>query len=493
MKNHYYKTQLVKEGKWNTPPLDFGTWMGEQTNRYFKQTFGIHKGILTLYTSADSYMHAYVPKSYFVSLKNRINQINKNNYKALEKKLNTFYALDKKAKLAVSKVYNNAKILPDSELARSILKIREWVHKVVIFDQFGWLAEENWNPLMRKILENGLALRYGSEEYNKVLFALTKPQRISTTLLEKREVLSEAIKIKKGKSTFEKSARLLAAQFGWMPVFTYGAPWQGEHYTEELKGLNKQSLRSLNKQYLQLKNYSAIRNKDIAKLVQKYKLDKKNLQIFIDFGIATDARNEAEYFVSYAGAFLMPLFDEARRRLFISPKQLRELTEQELANVLCNKQTIEKVLERKGKYGGWGYDHKMKKILMFSSAEAEKLFKYVESHVKPMQGGNEKQGVCASPGKANGKIRIVSYPSQNHKVKSGDILVAYATTVDYLPAMKRAAAIVTEVGGLTCHAAVVSREFGIPCVVALTNAMRNYKDGDMVEVDATKGIVRKLK
>lgn len=58
--------------------------------------------------------------------------------------------------------------------------------------------------------------------------------------------------------------------------------------------------------------------------------------------------------------------------------------------------------------------------------------------------------------------------------------------------MKKAAAIITEVGGLTCHAAVVSREFGIPCVVALKNAMKNFKDGEVIEVDADKGLVRKI-
>ena len=59
--------------------------------------------------------------------------------------------------------------------------------------------------------------------------------------------------------------------------------------------------------------------------------------------------------------------------------------------------------------------------------------------------------------------------------------------------MKNAAAIVTEIGGLTCHAAVVSREFGIPCVVGLKNAMTKFHDGDLVEVDADEGAVRIIK
>ena len=157
-----------------------------------------------------------------------------------------------------------------------------------------------------------------------------------------------------------------------------------------------------------------------------------------------------------------------------------------------HKTGIHKLLEKKGKFVGWGFGKKIKRRINFSAKETEKLFKYIEGYVKPMQGGSQNKGVCANPGVTKGKIRIVPYPADNHKVKQGDVLVTYATTTDYLPAMKRAAAIITEVGGLTCHAAVVSREFGIPCIVALKNAMINFKDGDMVEVDANKGIVKKI-
>ena len=66
------------------------------------------------------------------------------------------------------------------------------------------------------------------------------------------------------------------------------------------------------------------------------------------------------------------------------------------------------------------------------------------------------------------------------------------TTPDFVPAMKKAAAIVTEQGGITSHAAIVSRELGVPCVIGTKIATRVLKDGDLVEVDANKGIVRKV-
>lgn len=66
------------------------------------------------------------------------------------------------------------------------------------------------------------------------------------------------------------------------------------------------------------------------------------------------------------------------------------------------------------------------------------------------------------------------------------------TSPDFVPLMKKAKAIVTDEGGLSCHAAIVSREMGLPCVIGTKNATKVFKDGDMIEVDANKGFVRKI-
>jgi len=98
-------------------------------------------------------------------------------------------------------------------------------------------------------------------------------------------------------------------------------------------------------------------------------------------------------------------------------------------------------------------------------------------------------GAPASPGVANGPVKIVPDPSQIDKVLDGDILVAEMTTPDFVPAMKRAAAIVTDRGGRTAHAAIVSRELGIPCVVGCEKATAILKDGQVITVDGGNGKV----
>ena len=98
-------------------------------------------------------------------------------------------------------------------------------------------------------------------------------------------------------------------------------------------------------------------------------------------------------------------------------------------------------------------------------------------------------GAPASPGTASGAVKIVPEASQIDQVKQGEVLVAEMTTPDFVPAMKRAAAIVTDRGGRTAHAAIVSRELGIPCVVGTGQATSVLSDGQIITVDGSQGKV----
>jgi phosphohistidine swiveling domain-containing protein len=108
--------------------------------------------------------------------------------------------------------------------------------------------------------------------------------------------------------------------------------------------------------------------------------------------------------------------------------------------------------------------------------------KPVSSHVAKVQGR------VASKGTATGPVRIVTSPADD-KFQEGDVLVCAMTSPDYLPLMKKAAAIVTDQGGILCHAAIVAREMKKPCIVGTTNATQVLKDGQKVTVNADKGTV----
>lgn len=98
-------------------------------------------------------------------------------------------------------------------------------------------------------------------------------------------------------------------------------------------------------------------------------------------------------------------------------------------------------------------------------------------------------GLGGAPGVGAGAVRILTTLADAAKLADGDVLVTHMTSPDWVPLMRRAAAIVTDSGGMTCHAAIVSRELGIPCVIGTGEATRKLRDGELVTVDATHGLV----
>ena len=103
----------------------------------------------------------------------------------------------------------------------------------------------------------------------------------------------------------------------------------------------------------------------------------------------------------------------------------------------------------------------------------------------------EIKGLIACLGKVKGKVKIVRglADAQN---SAGKIVITRETIIEYTPYIKKALGLVTDFGGINCHAAVISREFKVPCIVGTKIATQVLKDGDLVEVDANKGVVRKL-
>ena len=99
------------------------------------------------------------------------------------------------------------------------------------------------------------------------------------------------------------------------------------------------------------------------------------------------------------------------------------------------------------------------------------------------------KGRCACKGQVRGRARIVLGVEDFNKVEDGDIIVVRNTSPDYVPILKSVSAIIAEDGGITAHVAVISREMKIPTVVGILHAPLLFKDGDMVEVDADRGII----
>ncbi len=149
----------------------------------------------------------------------------------------------------------------------------------------------------------------------------------------------------------------------------------------------------------------------------------------------------------------------------------------------------------------WGIDERDNKVWLlqarpetvWSRRNKEKKGTNVTKTAKDVKRTVIIKGLPASPGSGSGKAHVILDPADIDQFKSGEILVTEMTAPDWVPAMKKAKAIVTDSGGMTCHASIVSRELGIPCIVGTKSrgaaATSTIKDGQEITVAATDGIV----
>lgn len=226
------------------------------------------------------------------------------------------------------------------------------------------------------------------------------------------------------------------------------------------------------------------------------KHDKKLAKNLSDFDKLKNPGKEQIIRVFFAAdSYIYRLLKILAKQLDVPFDDLLNYQPQEILDLFVSKTLNKKVIqERKNFY-----------ILRSSRAGVEILtdIKYkaiidkLAPKIKPQK---VLRGTIANRGKVVGRVKLFNHGYEFYKVsqliaemKKGDILVTETTSPELLPACKKAKAIVTNEGGLLSHAAIISRELNIPCIVGAHGITSSVKDGDMVEVDANKGIVRKIK
>lgn len=232
------------------------------------------------------------------------------------------------------------------------------------------------------------------------------------------------------------------------------------------------------------------------KIIKNLNLSSKNfnklLELFENMAIYHDQRKEIQMKIMYA---IFELLREiARRDKRLTFKDFLNYSYNDISAYLKTGKIIsQKELRERNNYSLVYTDAKTSNMLFGKEAKIKEA-ELLKLNNITLHTANEIKGLIAFKGRACGKARVShSAKEMIKKIKRGNILVTGMTTPDFVPAMKRAAAIITDEGGITCHAAIISRELKIPCIVGAKIATKVLKDGDMVEVDAERGIVKILK
>lgn len=331
------------------------------------------------------------------------------------------------------------------------------------------------------------------KEKEKYLIWLTVPLKEDNSEVESAFELADYVKNSGWDKHAKKSLEKHAEQFRWLPMWGVNInPLKDSYFRDEVNSLMDKFDRPA-KELVVLQRKARIRTtlaKDALRELKADRVMEAYINILQNYIFLRTYRKNA---ISKSHYYLRTVFDEIASRMKISRQDAYNLAYHEIYNYLNNGEKLDSET-LKSRRKGWailGWDGQP---IIFSGKEAvaSATEKYSISLPKPKIGKKVK-GNVASRGKVKGTVKVALSVDELGKVKKGDILVAIMTTPEYMTAIYRSAAIVTDEGGVTSHAAIISREFGIPCIVGTQNATKVLKDNDYVEVDAEKGIVNILK
>lgn len=341
---------------------------------------------------------------------------------------------------------------------QKILKARQWQYYLTRpFNLFGaslwhgWYESEEWKSVLGARFPDVLFLEEKKdvarcyrpkeqiEEYINCAKVICKNTKRIRAVLEKAELLNkqaENILNKKEKMTFEEAVHFLIT----LSLYATALPFRvGEFFND-------------------------IKDKEIIKKTEKLRA--------------------ISYYPRIIEEIIIPLAKEEVKKAGINEEAVDFLTYKEI-----RAKEWEKYEERKKAEGRYVFAVVDGKEYIFFMKNINEIINKIE----PIAESAEIKGICVYHGKVKGKVRVVNARSVvGVQFDAGDILVSVSTSPIYLSLMQKAGAIITDEGGLLCHAAILSRELKIPCIIGTKNATRILKDGDLVEIDAEEGVVKKL-
>ena len=287
---------------------------------------------------------------------------------------------------------------------------------------------------------------------------------------------------------FDRALERHFQKFKWLPFMYEGPAWEKSYFINLLSSIVKQGtpLKELREKQEAEKTLARKRDRLWNSLALKGR--DKIFAEFVPTSIYLKAfRKEQMYY----GCFVSQrLFQAIGRTLNLSLDQVRYFLPEEVKPALTEGKYNPEVLNQRFMFGIYRIINGKEDFLIGDHARRFHNQIYKEEEYSSV---TELQGSCAFPGKVEGKVRVINHPNEMFAMNEGDVMVSHSTNPNLVPAMRKAGAIVTDVGGITCHAAIVSRELKKPCVIGTKIATKILKDNDLVEVDANHGQIKKVK
>ncbi len=392
----------------------------------------------------------------------------------------------------LKKISNEELVAHAKEFRKGFFDVYSYATAIILL---GYLTETPIYNKMNEILRRKTEKE--PERFADYLLILTRPPHKLKTHKQELGILKIAKSAKEkgmenGKGIIEKfgnELKIISKEFEWLSYdFCDAAGWSLEHYA----GFVEEKLEAnCDKEIALLENYEEIVKREFEELARLLGLSEEEVKVFKfvgDMGYYKWSR-EHEFLQAYFN--LKPVLNELGSRCNLSSLESMYLLHGEFESALKGPEKYKKIAQER--INCLFFIANREGNLIWTGEEAETEFgKFRFEHEKIDSDLKELKGMPACAGKAKGVVKIINNIEQMTKMSRGDVLVSAATSPDLVPAMKKAVAIITNEGGIMCHAAIISRELNIPCIVGVKNANIILKDGETIEVDATKGVIRKL-
>ena len=412
------------------------------------------------------------------------------------------FEIEKKKPGTIMKIFNYIYEIGDElmalakEIRKTNWKGKSYEELVTQFKEFGKMYEFFSLSLMgyniQFPIEKKLKDFIGKKENpDEALAILSFPKKENFPALEQKSLLALASKVKKYSSystlpnKIRKELEDHAEEYGWINARGgKGDSWTPEDIfkrAKELKGDYGVRLKELGTHQINAKNKS-------DELLDEMNADKEVREL-------VEMTKELVYFRTYrtdylnkSFALIRPLLEEMGAKRNLSYYDMLYLLRKEIIdNIEVTKPEIE---NRKQHYAFMTLEPEK----VYFTSNVREIKEILNEHCMEFSADSDTlKGQIANKGIVKGPAKIIFGKKDLDKVKPGDILITPMTTPNFIVAMEKAAAFVTDEGGITCHAAIISREMKKPCIIGTKVATQVFKDGDLVEVDAEIGIVKKIK
>ncbi len=350
-------------------------------------------------------------------------------------------------------------------------------------DAFSLYADQFMEPLFLQFLEK----RNLQEKFHSYYPIIVSPVDKSFVKDEEEDLLKILVAKRKGED-IEPLLEEHQKKYFWISNnYAIQTKRDTQFFYERLKKLDNK-IKNVDEELRKTSNQIKETIQKKKEIIQELKLDKEFLNLIKISELFAYMQDQRKKRVTICNHYQRLFLEEVGKRLKLPVEEMEYTVYPELREMLLEKKFDRKKLQSRKRHSLCIFNKEGWKV--FDGKVVDDIYKEI-FEVKP-EGIEELKGTVASKGLATGKIRLIHKIKDMEHMQKGEIIVSSMTRPEMVVAMKKAAAIITDEGGITSHAAIVSRELGIPCILGTKIATKVFKNGDIAEVDANNGIVRKL-